>query len=69
MSQGDSRDLTPECQHARGAPRSVHELERRDDDHRAGRRQLREVRQLREAVLPGAEQVVVHRERWVEGAG
>ena len=55
-----------EREHARRAAGAVDELERRDDDHRARRRQLGQVGELGEAVLARAEQEVVDRERRVE---
>ena len=57
-----------EREHARRAAGAADELQRRDDEQRAGRRQLGEVGELREAVLARAEQEVVHRERRVEAA-
>ena len=47
---------------------AVDELQRRDDEHGARRRQQREVRELREAVLARAEEVAVDRERRIEAA-
>ena len=53
-------------EHPGREPGPVDELERRDDHDRARRRQLGQVRELRQAVLARAEQEVVDRERRVE---
>ena len=61
----------PSCherEHPRRAPGPVDELQRRDNDERAGDRQRREVRELGQAVASGAEQEGVDRERRVEAA-
>src|ERR687886_2002973 len=50
-----------ECPH--GASGSAGELQRRDDEQGTGPRQHAQVRELRNAVLPRAHEIVVRRER------
>src|SRR5437764_2586216 len=53
-------------QHASRAAGAAHDGQWSGDQHRPGGRQPGQVRQLRQTVLPGAEQEVVARKRWLE---
>src|SRR5919112_6168358 len=58
--------LWHERERSHGASGSAGELQRRDDKQRTGLRQRAQVRELRNAVLPRAHEVVVSRKRRVE---
>src|SRR5215207_7882110 len=58
--------LWHERERPHGASGSAGELQRRDDEQRTGPRQRAQVRELRNAVLPRAHEIVVRRERRVE---